>query len=186
MTLIARALRRVRAGVDKTAWHHRATESAPEIVTLTSTAFEHGAPIPRRYAGAGVGDDISPQLQWSGVPGDAVELVLIIEDPDVPLPRPVVHCLATGIDPHLCELPEGALNLATALPIHIGVGSFKRRGYAGPRPIAGHGPHRYMFQLFALDRHTGLGDDATLAGALAAVDGHVIARGELTGFYERF
>ena len=46
MTLIARALRRVRAGVDKTAWHHRATESAPETVTLTSTAFEDGAPIP--------------------------------------------------------------------------------------------------------------------------------------------
>lgn len=186
MTLIARALSRVRAGVDKTAWHHRATESAPETVTLTSTAFEDGAPIPQRHAGPGVGDDISPQLQWSGVPGDAVEIVLIIEDPDAPLPRPVVHALVTGIDPRLGELPERALNSGTALPIHIGVGSFRRRGYAGPRPIAGHGPHRYMFQLFALDRPTGLGDDAKLAGALAAVDGHVIARGKLTGFYERF
>jgi Raf kinase inhibitor-like YbhB/YbcL family protein len=186
MTLIARALRRVRAGVNKTAWHHRATESAPETVTLTSTAFEDGGPIPQRHAGAGVGDDISPQLQWSGVPGDAVELVLIIEDPDAPLPRPVVHGLVTGIDPRLGELPERALNSGTALPIRIGVGSFRRRGYAGPRPIADHGPHRYMFQLFALDRHTGLGDDATRAGALAAVDGHVIARGKLTGFYERF
>jgi phosphatidylethanolamine-binding protein (PEBP) family uncharacterized protein len=86
-------------------WHRPAADSAPDVITLTSKAFTDGAPIPQRNAGKGVGDDISPQLQWSGVPASTVELVLIVEDPDVPLPRPIVHCLVTGIDPQLNELP---------------------------------------------------------------------------------
>ena len=71
------------------------------------------------------------------------------------------------------------------LALQIGFGSFKRRGYAGPRPIPGHGPHRYIFQIFALDRPSGLDYTATLPRALSAIDGKVIARGRLTGTYER-
>ncbi|MET9492135.1 YbhB/YbcL family Raf kinase inhibitor-like protein [Nocardia sp. NPDC006630] len=183
---IARLLRPVRAGISKIAWHHSATAVAPEQITVTS-AFAEGAAIPQRHAGKGVGADISPALHWSGVPAAAVELVLIIEDPDVPLPRPIVHGLFSGIDPSSGGIPEGALALEhSASPaFDIGVGSFRRRGYAGPRPIPGHGPHRYIFQLFALDAPSGLGGAATLAETLAAIDGHVIARGRLTGTYER-
>ncbi|MBU3064964.1 YbhB/YbcL family Raf kinase inhibitor-like protein [Nocardia sp. NEAU-G5] len=189
--VIGRLLRPVRAGIGKTAWHHPATAAAPETITVTSNAFADGAPIPRRYAGAGVGDNIAPPLAWSGAPEAAAELVLIVEDPDVPLPRPIVHALLTGIDPGIGELREGAMNLpapgspSEPLAAHIGVGSFKRRGYAGPRPIPGHGPHRYIFQLFALDTPSGLADEATLPRTLTAMDGHVIARGRLTGTYQR-
>ncbi|MFD6154928.1 YbhB/YbcL family Raf kinase inhibitor-like protein [Nocardia sp. NPDC060256] len=187
---IGRLLRPVRAGIDKIAAHRPAARDAPALITLTSTAFADGTPIPQRHAGKGVGDDISPPLKWAGVPASTVELVLIVEDPDVPLPRPIVHCLVTGIDPQVNELPEGVLNLergqvSNDLPFHIGVGAFKRRGYAGPRPIPGHGPHRYVFQIFALDTTSGLRGDATLAKTLLAINGHVIARGELTGTYER-
>jgi Raf kinase inhibitor-like YbhB/YbcL family protein len=192
--LIARLLRPVRAGVNHTIWHNHAANMAPEAITITSGAFDDGCAIPRRHAGLGVGDNISPPLQWTGVPADTAELVLIIEDPDVPLPRPIVHGLVAGIDPHLRELPEGALTLSEAnaapavtpgLALQIGFGSFKRRGYAGPRPIPGHGPHRYIFQIFALDRPSGLDCTATLPRALSAIDGKVIARGRLTGTYER-
>jgi Raf kinase inhibitor-like YbhB/YbcL family protein len=186
--LLARLLRPVRAGIDAIAWHQNATRHAPDTITVASSAFADDDPIPRRFAGAGVGDNISPQLQWTGIPTDTAELVLIIEDPDVPLPRPIVHGLVTGIDPDTTGLPEGALNItptAGLAPMIIGTGSFKRRGYAGPRPIPGHGPHRYVFQLFAVDRATGLGDNATRAAVLSAIDGHVIARGKLTGTYER-
>ena len=182
---IGRLLRPFRAGVDKTAWYHLATRSAPESITLISNAFDEGAPIPQRHAGLGVGDNLSPQLTWSGVPNPTVELILIIEDPDVPLPRPIVHGVVTGIDPRLGELSEGALNPPAAAPVRIGVGSFRRRGYAGPRPIPGHGPHRYLFQLFALDKPSGLDGNATLTSTLSAIPGHVIARGKLTGTYER-
>ncbi|WP_327144832.1 YbhB/YbcL family Raf kinase inhibitor-like protein [Nocardia sp. NBC_01327] len=184
---IARLLRPVRAGIGKIAWHHSAIAGAPELITVTSTAFAEGAAIPQRHAGAGVGANISPALYWSGVPAAAVELVLIVEDPDVPLPRPIVHGLFSGIAADCGGIPEGALALEySARPaFQIGVGSFKRRGYAGPRPIPGHGPHRYIFQLFALDAPSGLGGEATLAETLAAIDGHVLGRGKLTGTYER-
>ncbi|MFE3000793.1 YbhB/YbcL family Raf kinase inhibitor-like protein [Nocardia sp. NPDC059246] len=134
-----------------------------------------------------MGDNVSPPLHWSGVPVEAVELVLIIEDPDAPLRRPVVHGVFTGIDPRITSVQEGALgsNDGETSSIRVGTGSFGRRGYAGPRPVPGHGPHRYVFQLVALDQPSGLTDGATLPAVLAAVSGHVIARGKLTGRYER-
>jgi hypothetical protein len=198
--LIARMLRPVRAGERKTAWHHPAVSSAdktPVTLVVTSPAFADGTPISQRHAGTGVGDNISPALSWDGVPDGTVELVLVIEDPDVPMPRPIVHGLATGIDPELTELAEGALNVGGSAgaravgddepqrSVRIGVGAFKRRGYAGPRPIPGHGAHRYVFQLFALDAPSGLDETATLTQTLRAIRGHVIARGRLTGTYQR-
>ncbi len=187
---IGRLLRPVRAGMRRTAWYRSATRPAPEMIVVTSDAFADGGAIPQRYAGKGVGDDVSPPLAWSNVPDDAAELVLVIEDPDAPLPRPVVHCLVTGIDPASGCLPEGALNLVdgaapTAAGVIVGRGSFGRRGYAGPRPVPGHGAHRYVFQLYALDTPSGLDDTATLSRTMEAVAGHVIARGRLTGTYRQ-
>ncbi|UVO13388.1 YbhB/YbcL family Raf kinase inhibitor-like protein [Mycobacterium sp. SVM_VP21] len=187
---IGRLLRPVRAGEDKIAWHQHAVANSPEILTVTSPAFNDGDRIPRRYAGKGLGDNISPPLSWSGVPETTAELVLVVEDPDAPLPRPVTHLLVTGISPHIHTLREGALNLepdgrTESPPLVFGKGSFNRRGYAGPRPIPGHGPHRYVFQLFALNRTIGLDATATIASTRAAMHGHVIARGRLTGTYER-
>ncbi|WP_169593931.1 YbhB/YbcL family Raf kinase inhibitor-like protein [Antrihabitans stalactiti] len=183
--IFGRLLRPVRAGVGRTAWHHRATNQAPECITVTSAAFLEGAPIPRRYAGHDVGDNISPPLRWSGAPDNTTELILVVEDPDAPLPRPVVHGLFFAISAAgRGELREGELSAADG-PARVGLGSFKRRGYSGPRPVPGHGPHRYIFQLFALDRPSGLGEHATLAEAMAAIEGLVIGRGRLIGTYER-
>jgi Raf kinase inhibitor-like YbhB/YbcL family protein len=189
---IGRLLRPARAGMHKTAWYRPATRSAPDVIVVTSDAFADGGTIPQRYAGRGVGDDVSPPLTWSTVPSGAVELVLVIEDPDAPLPRPVVHCLVTGIDPRSRGLPEGALDPAddrSAGTPHpgflLGRGSFGRRGYSGPRPVPGHGPHRYVFQVFALDTPSGLGGTVALRRTMEVVEGHVIARGKLTGTYCR-
>ncbi|MFE3255551.1 YbhB/YbcL family Raf kinase inhibitor-like protein [Nocardia sp. NPDC059229] len=186
--LIGRLLRPVRAGIDRTAWFDPAVQHAPETLTVGSAAFADGGDIPRLHAGTGVGDNVSPPLHWSGVPVEAVELVLIVEDPDAPLRRPVVHGVFTGIDPRITGVPEGVLGSndgETSSSIRVGTGSFGRRGYAGPRPVPGHGPHRYVFQFLALDQPSGLTDGATLPTVLAAVAGHVIARGKLTGRYER-
>ncbi|WP_067897228.1 YbhB/YbcL family Raf kinase inhibitor-like protein [Nocardia vaccinii] len=191
--LIGRLIRSIRAGIDSIAWCNPATASAPDSITISSDAFADGGPMPRRFAGNGVGDDISPDLRFSGVPVGTVELVLVIEDPDVPLPRPIVHGLFSGISATTSGIPEGALNLGAnsdVMPtidsrIRFGVGAFKRRGYAGPRPISGHGAHRYVFQLFALDKVSGLDENSTLADTMTAIDGHVIARGMLIGTYER-
>ena len=172
---LGRALRTQRAGEQKLSWHNF---RVPSTLLVTSPAFRHGMPIPREHAAPGVGANISPALHWSGVPAAARELVLIVEDWDAPLRRPFVHLSLAGIRPKSTGVKRGELN-------ELGVGSLGRHGWSGPRPIAGHGPHHYVFQLFALDTELGLAVDAKPADILAAMHEHVIARGRLDGTFER-
>ena len=183
--MIGRALQSVRAGDRHLLWNAPALADVLDSIVLASPAFAAGGIMPVRHAAAGVGDNVSPALRWSGVPGNAAELLLVVQDPDAPLPRPVVHAIATGIPPTWNELPEGALAKGTAAPVRIGRGSFGRVGYAGPRPVRGHGPHRYIFQIVASDRTLGLDRPADLDAVLAALSGHAIARGRLVGLFER-
>lgn len=148
---------------------------------VSSPAFTDGGTIPTKHAGKGVGDNISPALNWTGAPARTEQLVVAIEDVDVPLPRPLLHTIAL-IEPNIHRLTEGGLRAGTAglRFAHTPLGS----GYAGPRPIPGHGPHHYKFHVLALDEP--VPDTATTArGVLAAIDGHVIATGMLTGTYQR-
>lgn len=185
---MANLLRHVRAGTRKLGWNHPSTTNAPATISVWSTAFPDGGPIPQRHAGVGVGDNISPPLTWGNIPAGAVELVLLVEDPDAPLPRPFVHCVVTGINPDLTGIDAGALSGhadSSQSPFDIGKASMGQSGYLGPAPIPGHGPHRYLFQLFALDQSTDLAGRATKSRLLKAIRGHVIGRGQLTGTYER-
>ena len=87
------------------------------------------------------------------------------------------------IEPGVQEVDAGALQPGTT-GIRFIPGDLRHRGYAGPRPIPGHGPHRYRFQVFALDEP--IPDHVTTAKALLKqMAGHVLARGVLTGTYER-
>jgi Raf kinase inhibitor-like YbhB/YbcL family protein len=138
--------------------------------------------MPLSSAGKGVGDNISPQLRWDGLPPQTRQVVLIIDDVDVPLPRPLLHTIAV-IEPTLDGVAAGALRPGTA-GIRFIRADLGHRGYAGPRPIPGHGKHRYRFHVFAIDES--IADNLTTAKAvLAAMGGHVLARGTLTGTYER-
>ena len=172
---LGRALRTQRAGEASLSWN---LFRVPSTLLLTSPAFSHGSPIPPLHAAPGVGSNVSPALHWSGVPAVARELVLVVEDWDAPSRRPFVHLALAGIRPKSTGVRQGELN-------ELGVGSLGRRGWSGPRPIAGHGPHHYEFQLFALDTELGLPADAKPAEILAAMHGHVVARGRLDGTFER-
>jgi Raf kinase inhibitor-like YbhB/YbcL family protein len=183
MVLLGRLLHRLRAD-EKRSPFAGPGYAAPlgTAITLNTPAFSDGGRIPPAHAGKGVGDNASPALHWRGVPVDTKQLVLIIDDVDVPLPKPLVHTIAV-IEPEVDRLGEGDLRPGTAgvqvIPTILG-----RQGYAGPRPIPGHGPHRYRFLVFALDER--VSDDVTTAKTLLdAIRGHVIARGMLTGTYER-
>ncbi|HEY4428951.1 MAG TPA: YbhB/YbcL family Raf kinase inhibitor-like protein [Solirubrobacteraceae bacterium] len=180
--LLGRLLRNRRAGDAKLAWNQQGLD-APATMRLRSDAFADGAGMPPRSAGHGVGANLSPPLAWHGVPENAAELVLIVEDPDAPLSRPVVHLALAGIPPDLGGFAEGDLNAGSRYG--SGRGSFRRLGYAGPRPIPGHGKHRYVFQLYALSQPSGLGPGAPPKAIVAAIKGTVIARGRLVGTYER-
>jgi Raf kinase inhibitor-like YbhB/YbcL family protein len=181
---LGRALRNRRAGHHTLVWA-RPDLQAPENFTLTSPAFGHGTPIPERHRGRIFGPNISPALTWTTPPAGTVELLLIAQDPDVPFRKPATHALTLGIDPSLHGIPENALaNPSPIDGLKHGDGALGRRGWAGPMPIPSHGPHSYVFQLFAIDQGLDLPDRFTLADALRAMPGHVIGRARLDGTYE--
>ncbi len=181
---IGYALRNRHAGHHTLAWA-RPDLQAPEDFTVTSPDFDHGAPIPARHRGRLFGANISPAITWSTPPPGTAELALIVQDPDVPMGKPATHALTVGIDPSLTGIPENGLTDPSPVAgLKHGKGPLGRRGWAGPRPPGSHGPHTYVFQLFALDHHLELPDTFTLAEALDAMAGHVIARARLDGTYE--
>jgi hypothetical protein len=111
MGAVGRILRRVRAG------EHRSPLAgagfvAPYDITITSTTFDDGGAMPVASAGKGVGDNASPQLHWTGQPAQTRQVVLIIDDVDVPLPRPLLHTV-TVVDPNVHDLGAGALQPGT-------------------------------------------------------------------------
>jgi Raf kinase inhibitor-like YbhB/YbcL family protein len=143
---------------------------------ITSSAFADGDQIPEKHSCDG--DNVSPPLEWSNLPPDTTSLALIVDDPDAPSGT-FVHWLAWGLDPGDSGLGEGE-----AAPAE-GTHGFGDRGYAGPCPPPGHGPHRYFHRLYALDEKLDLPDGASREQLEAALEGHVLATAQLIGTYER-
>jgi Raf kinase inhibitor-like YbhB/YbcL family protein len=164
--------------------------AGPQTLTVTSDAFADGAPIPAAHAGKILGNrGQSPQLAWSAVPDGTAAVLLVMEDTDAVSGRPFIHCLA-AIDPLVTTLDPGALSARRpAVAVQV-FRSSMGRGYLGPAPVKGHGPHHYVFQVFALASPVRTPDgapaDKARPGAvLAGVTGPALARGRLTGTYER-
>jgi hypothetical protein len=155
-------------------------------IHISSEAFSPGQSVPRKYTQDG--QDVSPPLNWNGVPGKARELAMIVEDPDAPTPEPFVHWVMYKIPANASglaeDIPKGP-KVATPAGAVQGKNSFKTIGYGGPAPPPGHGTHHYHFRLYALDKPLELSgglDDQALRRAMA---GHVLDQGELVGTYER-
>jgi Raf kinase inhibitor-like YbhB/YbcL family protein len=187
-------LRNVRAGEQHAFAKNRALAGIPEAILLTSPWYADGERMPLRCAGAGIGENVSPPLSWSQVPAGTVELALVMEDPDVPFPRPIIHMIAYRIPPDHSRsadtgpagfgLAEGALG-AGATGLLFGKGTMGKQGYTGPRPPSGHGPHRYIFHVLALNRHAEFQAPPKLKEFLAGVAGSIIGRGSLVGIFEQ-
>jgi Raf kinase inhibitor-like YbhB/YbcL family protein len=144
--------------------------------TLSSSAFEHGAAVPRRHTCDG--EDVSPALAWSGVPEGTRALALVVDDPDAP-GRTFLHWLAWGLEPEAGGLEEGE-----AAPVE-GTNDFGSTGYRGPCPPLGHGPHRYFFRLHALGVSVDVRAGADRDELERAIRDHQLGTAELMGTYER-
>jgi len=153
-------------------------------MNLTSPAFKNNGSIPSVYTCDG--KDISPALDWSGVPKNAKSLVLIVDDPDAPDPAAPKM---TWVHWVLYNLPATATGLAeaisdSALPSGTlqGLNDWKRTGYGGPCPPIGR--HRYYHKLYALD--TVLPDlkRPTKSRVEQAMRGHIIEQVVLLGTYQ--
>ncbi len=149
---------------------------------VRSTAFSEGGAIPRKYTCDG--EDVSPPLNWSGVPEDAKSLVLIADDPDAPV-GVWVHWVLYDIPPSLSGLPEGVAKTPTVQGVGTqGINDFRQIGYGGPCPPRGPA-HRYFFKLYALDTLLNLKPGLRKGDIERAMKGHILAQAQCMGTYRR-
>jgi len=148
-------------------------------IQLTSNAFAHEGPIPAKYACTG--SDTSPALTWSDPPEGTQSFALIMDDPDA--------SVGTWVHWVLFNIPASSRGLTEAIPsegtlsdgsLH-GKNSGGNLGYNGPCPPSG--THRYIFKLYALDDMLGLSSGADKGELLKAMEGHILAQGELMGTF---
>ncbi|MEF9438016.1 MAG: YbhB/YbcL family Raf kinase inhibitor-like protein [Candidatus Mariimomonas ferrooxydans] len=158
------------------------TKGEPKMeIKVKSSAFEHGGMIPSKYTCDG--DDISPPLSWEGVPEGTKSIALISDDPDAPMGT-WVHWVLFNLPPDTSELPE---DVAKKEELENGAkqgrNDFPKIGYGGPCPPSG--THRYYFKIYALDTMLDLSPGATKKDLLKAMEGHILAEGQLMGKYKR-
>ena len=146
---------------------------------ITSPAFADNTPIPDRFTCQG--DDINPPLDIAGVPEGTKSLVLIVDDPDAPDPAaPKMvweHWVMWNIPPTTSAVGAGMVPAGAVQ----GTNSWSRTDYGGPCPPIG--THRYFFKLYALDTTLALGTTSIKADIETAMQGHVLAQGQLLGLY---
>jgi Raf kinase inhibitor-like YbhB/YbcL family protein len=153
------------------------TPEATEAMSMrvTSTAFGEGEMIPQQYTCDG--EDISPPLAWSGAPDGTESFAVIVEDPDAP-GGTFIHWVLYDLSADRFRLVEGEQAGM------MGANGFFGLGYGGPCPPAG-SAHRYFFKIFALDADLDLRPGASAEILNEAMQGHVLAQGQLMGQYER-
>jgi Raf kinase inhibitor-like YbhB/YbcL family protein len=186
--VVGKILNTLRAGEKELLLSARKFDNIPSTIRLTSPAFADSSTIPALYSvEAG---DISPPLAWTNVPPEAQELVLLVEDYDVPFPHPLMHLLVYSLPATSTGLAEDALpskDHSHERPgLLLGKNSMGHQRYDGPAPIPGHGPHHYVFELLALKESLLFDAVPDRNAFLDAIKDHtVLATGRLTGIYER-
>jgi Raf kinase inhibitor-like YbhB/YbcL family protein len=154
-------------------------------LTLTSVNFAAGGEIPRRHTCEGA--NVSPALAWTGAPAGTRSLALIVDDPDAPDPAAPrvtwVHWVVYNLPPASAGLPEATAAAALPAGAREGLNDWRHAGYGGPCPPIGR--HRYFFKLYALGTELPDLGRATKADVEKAMKGHVLARAELVGTYQK-
>lgn len=182
---IGEALRRQRAGLGHIVFYQLANPFDLAPITVRSSAFQAGTPIPVKYTADGSG--LSPPLEWSNAPENAHSMVVIVEDADSPTPQPLVHAIIVNLEAEDTHIPEGALNS----PDHQGVGlqagrnSYLMQAWLPPDPPPGHGTHRYVFQVFALRCGANFSASPGRHEVIDAIANRAVAGGYLIGTYDR-
>jgi Raf kinase inhibitor-like YbhB/YbcL family protein len=148
-------------------------------IKLTSFAFADSQPVPRQYTCNGI--NISPPLEWTGIPKSAKTIAIVADDPDAPG--------GTWVHWVIYNLPADTIGMVENLPTtedlkgggFQGTNDFEKIGYGGPCPPSG--THRYFFKIYSLDTELPLKAGATKVEVEKAMAGHVVAQGQLMGTY---
>ena len=158
------------------------TANAPATIQVKSSAFANMGMLADKYSA--YFQDVTPEISWSNVPKNAKSIVVMMEDPDASL-KPVTHWLVANIAPTVTGFPENMAKTETAMGAMQGANQNGKIGYYGPMPPPADKPHNYHFQIFALDTKLNLPSGYNRQALLDAMRGHVIAKGEIVGTYQR-
>ena len=156
--------------------------NANSTINVKSADFANMQLIPDKHSD--YFDKISPEISWSNVPKNAKSVVLMMEDPDAAL-KPVTHWIVANIAPNLMGLPENVSKTENYNGAMQGANNTGKIGYYGPKPPREDPPHKYHFQVFALDTMLNLPSGFNRQALLDAMKGHVVAKGETIGMYQR-
>jgi hypothetical protein len=152
---------------------------------LTSPSFKNQEIISKRFTCDG--KNISPALEWSGVPKGTMSFVLIVDDPDAPDPNnPRIiwdHWVLYNIPATVSSLPEGVTDKDLPDGTMQGINDWEKTGYGGPCPPIGQ--HRYFFKLYALNIILSDLNHPTTEILERAMEGHILGKAELIGLYQR-
>jgi Raf kinase inhibitor-like YbhB/YbcL family protein len=153
---------------------------------ISSDAFEDSGSIPVEFSCEGEG--ISPPLKWANLPEGTQSLALLVTDEDLPTSSfplfKIVHWVLYNVPSDVVALDSGVTGAELSeLGIAVGRNWSRETQYYPPCPVSG--KHRYVFRLYALDLDTIQPRTNDRIGVLKAMENHVIAYGELSGFYEK-
>ena len=146
------------------------------VLKISSPAFEKDAQIPSKYGCAG--ENVNPSLRIDHVPQGTKSLALIFDDKDAP-GGSYVHWILWNIPPGTKVIKENSVPEEAVQ----GKNDFKKNSYGGPCPPTR--PHRYLFNLYALDVRLNLGPTSSKAALEKEMQGHILGQAQLTGTYKR-
>jgi Raf kinase inhibitor-like YbhB/YbcL family protein len=155
--------------------------------TIWSPAFGNNQTMPKKYTADG--ENISPTLEWSGVPAGTKSLVLINDDPDAPDPKApkftFVHWVVYNIPSNCTKLEEGTKPGSASWPQSAkeALNDFKKTSYGGPAPPIG--IHRYFFKLYALDTSIDTNEQLDKKKIESLMEGHTLGQTQVVGLYSR-
>lgn len=142
-------------------------------LTVTSPAFAENEMIPVKYTCKG--EDVNPEINIMGIPTEAKSLALIMDDPDAPS-GDFVHWV-------MWNIPIQEKIAENSAPGVQGLNGLDENKYKGPCPPSG--THHYHFKMYALDTKLDLPAATDKQGLLKAMEGHVLASGELVGLFKK-
>ena len=148
--------------------------------TLTSNDITDGGVLPDAQVKAK--GNTSPHLKWSGAPEGTKSYAVTCYDPDAPTGSGFWHWTVANIPADVTELPAGGPMPAGAVE---GRTDYGERGFGGAAPPPGHGPHRYIFTVFAVDTEK-LDVTPDNSGAVFGFNlhFHTLAKASITATYE--
>ena len=146
-------------------------------LAIESAAFDHHSGIPDRHTAEG--EDVPPELSWSGAPAGTQSFAVVVHDPDAPLVDGFTHWVAYNVPGDATGVGEESDDVTH------GQNSAGGNSYMGPAPPPGHGTHHYYFWVYALDADLELEPGLTRRELIDRIEDNVIEQARIVGTYAR-